>query len=99
MFDVIASLRHPQLPGLRATGRIEPRGPLEPSGASASSMVTLRLTTPDATEVTATCPVEVDEVLSGAVWFHSLACQTTASEPGAGACDVAIGAIFEDCSQ
>jgi hypothetical protein len=99
VFDVILSLRHPGLSWLRATGRVEPGGPLEPSGASASGMLALRLTTPDAAEVTADCPIEVDAVLSGAVWFHSLACQTLASEPRAGACDVTIRAIFEHCGQ
>jgi hypothetical protein len=99
VFDIILSLRHPRLSWLRATGRVEPGGPLEPSGASASGMLTLRLTTPDATEVTADCPIEVDAVLSGAVWFHSLACETAASEPRAGACDVTIRAIFEHCGR
>jgi hypothetical protein len=99
-FELTLSLRHPRLPWLRGTGRIEARASsLEPSGASAPGMVTLRLTTPDATEVTATCSVEADEVLSGAVWFHSTACQTPASEPRAGACEVAVRAIFENCRQ
>jgi hypothetical protein len=92
-FDVSVSLRHPRLPWFRAAGRVRSLGP------SMSGEFVLRLTTPDATEVTATCSVEADEVISGAVWFHSIACQTQASEPPAGACDVAFDAIFERCRQ
>jgi hypothetical protein len=99
-FDVIVSLRHPQLPWFRAAGRLESFAEsLEPSGPSASGEFVLQLTTPDATEITATCSVEADEVLSGAVWFRSIACQTQAIEPPAGACDVAVQAIFERCRQ
>jgi hypothetical protein len=92
-FDVSVSLRHPRLPWFRAAGRLRSLGP------SVSGEFVLQLTTPDATEVTATCSVEADEVLSGAVWFHSIACQTQAIEPPAGACDVAFHAIFERCRQ
>jgi hypothetical protein len=90
-FEVVVSLRHPQLPWFRASGRLEPR--------AASGTFWVRLTTPDATEVGATCSVEADEVLGGAAWFHSIACQTQASEPRARGCDVAFHAIFERCRQ
>jgi hypothetical protein len=95
-FDVGVSLRHPRLPWFRAAGRLQS---LEPSGPSVSGEFALQLTTPDATEVTATCSVEADEVLSGAAWFHSVACQTQAIAPPVGACDIAFQAIFERCRQ
>jgi len=99
-FDVLVGLRHPRLPWFLATGRLGSRAAsLEPSGASASGELALRLTTRDATEVSATCSVETDEVLSGSVWFHSIACQTRSITPRAGACDVAFHAIFERCRQ
>lgn len=98
MFEVIVSLRHPRLPWFRASGRLEPRASsLDPSEPGTTGTFWLRITTPDATEVSAACAVEADEVGRGAVWFHSLACPMPSSEPRAGGCEVAFQAIFERC--
>jgi hypothetical protein len=90
VFELIASVQHERLPGFLATGEL---------GPTTSGIIALQLTTSDATELVASCPVEAKEVLAGAVWFHSVGCQTAANAPDAGGCDVAVSALFENCRQ
>lgn len=110
LFQIDVSARHEQLPVFFASGSLVSRAPEpqptftdESSDASsevlqAGSLV-LRLTTPDRTSVSATCRVDTVEVLSGAVWFRSVGCQTATDEPSLRGCEVAIEAIFENCRQ
>jgi hypothetical protein len=90
VFELIASVRNERLLRFFATGEL---------GPTTSGVVALQLTTFDATDLVARCTVEIREVLDGAAWLHSVGCQTTASAPGAGGCDVAVSALFENCRE
>ncbi|HTV19664.1 MAG TPA: hypothetical protein VMG12_13360 [Polyangiaceae bacterium] len=88
VFELDAYVQGEHGPLVHAKGRL---GPM-PLGS-----VDVQLQTPDGASLGADCPIQASEVLDGAVWFHTTGCRSREHEASAGACDIQLGAIFENC--
>jgi hypothetical protein len=71
----------------------------ELTGGGAAGSVTLQLSSPSTGRIEAECRVNVRQVLSGAIWLEANDCTGVSVDGARVDCDIALGMIFEHCSE
>jgi hypothetical protein len=71
----------------------------ELTGGGAAGSVTLQLSLPLTGRLEAECRANVRQVLSGAIWLEANDCTGVSFDGERVDCDIALGMIFELCSE
>jgi hypothetical protein len=89
VFEVDVHVAHDDMPRFVVKGAMSSEGP---------NVLGLVLVTADRDRIEAECAGEALELVSGAVWFRLSSCEVRRPDGEPLACDLAVTAIFENCS-